>query len=243
MPYSSHRIHGPPTTGADIAARPSIQWSRRFSFWGAWVTALVSFGNLSSPQYRRQAAGPYGGSAAAIAGHPQSTPWSNWMNLALKRASLGVAAVMSGALLLTFPGPAGAAEAPASFADLAAKVTPAVVNISSKHHLAQAGDDNGHTPFVVPKGSPFEDFFKHFNERQRPNNGAESMALGSGFIIDPAGYVVTNNHVVDDATEVSVILTTGKSYPAKVVGIDKKTDLALLKIDAPAPLPAVSFGD
>ncbi|HUL07640.1 MAG TPA: DegQ family serine endoprotease [Candidatus Acidoferrum sp.] len=166
------------------------------------------------------------------------------MNLALKRVGLGaVAAVMSGALMLTFPGPAGAAEAPASFADLAAKVTPAVVNISSKHHLAQAGDDNGHTPFVVPKGSPFEDFFKHFNERQRPNNGAESMALGSGFIIDPAGYVVTNNHVVDDATEVSVTLTTGKSYPAKVVGTDKKTDLALLKIDAPTPLPAVSFGD
>jgi len=166
-----------------------------------------------------------------------------WMNLALKRASLGVAAVMSGALLLTFPGPAGAAEAPASFADLAAKVTPAVVNISSKHRLAQAGDDNGHTPFVVPKGSPFEDFFKHFNERQRPNNGAEQMALGSGFIIDPAGYVVTNNHVVDDATEVSVTLTTGKSYPAKVIGTDKKTDLALLKIDAPTALPAVSFGD
>jgi serine protease Do len=166
------------------------------------------------------------------------------MNLALKRASLGAAAaVMSGALMLTFPGPAGAADAPASFADLAAKVTPAVVNISSKHHLAQSGDDNSHTPFVVPKGSPFEDFFKHFNERQRPNNGVEQMALGSGFIIDPAGYVVTNNHVVDDASEVSVTLTTGKSYPAKVLGTDKKTDLALLKIDSPTPLPAVSFGD
>ena len=166
------------------------------------------------------------------------------MNLALKRGCASAAAgLLSGALMLTFLGPVGAAEAPASFADLAAKVTPAVVNIASKHRLAQAGDDNGHLPFAVPKGSPFEEFFKHFNERQRPNNGAEQMALGSGFIIDPSGYVVTNNHVVDDATEVSVTLTTGKSYTAKVIGTDKKTDLALLKIAAPTPLPAVSFGD
>ena len=166
------------------------------------------------------------------------------MNLALKtRDTRAAAGLLSGALMLTFVGTAGAAEAPASFADLAAKVTPAVVNIASKHKLAQAGDDNGHTPFVVPKGSPFEDFFKHFNERQRPDNGAESMALGSGFIVDPAGYVVTNNHVVDDATEVNVTLNTGTTYPAKVIGTDKKTDLALLKVESPTPLPAVSFGD
>jgi serine protease Do len=166
------------------------------------------------------------------------------MNLALKtRDTRAAAGLLSGALMLAFVGTAGAAEAPASFADLAAKVTPAVVNIASKHKLAQAGDDNGHTPFVVPKGSPFEDFFKHFNERQRPDNGAESMALGSGFIVDPAGYVVTNNHVVDDATEVNVTLNTGTTYPAKVIGTDKKTDLALLKVESPTPLPAVSFGD
>jgi serine protease Do len=121
-------------------------------------------------------------------------------------------------------------------------VTPAVVN-RQQAQAGQAGDDNGHAPFAVPEGSPFEDFFKHFNERQRPNNGAESMALGSGFIIDPAGYVVTNDHVVDDATEVNVTLNTGTTYPAKVIGTDKKTDLALLKVESPTPLPAVSFGD
>ena len=58
------------------------------------------------------------------------------------------------------------------------------------------------------------------------------MALGSGFIVDPAGYVVTNNHVIDDATDINVTLTTGKTYPAKLIGTDKKTDLALLKIEA-----------
>ena len=166
------------------------------------------------------------------------------MNLALRKGRTGVAAgLLSGALVLTWLGTAAAAEVPGSFADLAAKVTPAVVNIASKHKAAQAGDDNGHLPFVVPKGSPFEDFFKHFNERQRPDNGAESMALGSGFIVDPAGYVVTNNHVIDEATDISVTLTTGKTYPAKLIGTDKKTDLALLKIDSPTPLPTVAFGD
>jgi serine protease Do len=168
----------------------------------------------------------------------------NLMNLALKtRGTRAAAGLLSGALMLAFVGAAGAAEAPASFADLAAKVTPAVVNIASKHKAAQAGDDNGHLPYVVPKGSPFEDFFKHFNERQRPDNGAEAMALGSGFIVDPAGYVVTNNHVIDGATDINVTLTTGKTYPAKLIGTDKKTDLALLKIESPTPLPTVSFGD
>ncbi len=166
------------------------------------------------------------------------------MNPALRKIGSGVAAagLLSGALVLTLLGPAGAAEAPASFADLAAKVTPAVVNISSKHHIAQVGDVNGGLPFSAPPGSPFEDFFRHFNERQRQGNQTQT-ALGSGFIIDPSGYVVTNDHVVDDATAVTVTLTTGKSYPAKLIGTDKKTDLALLKIDSPTALPSVTFGD
>jgi serine protease Do len=169
------------------------------------------------------------------------------MNLALRKIGSGVAAagLLSGALVLTLLGPAGAADAPASFADLAAKVTPAVVNISSKHHMAQVGDVNGDQPFPfsAPPGSPFEDFFRHFNERQHRQGNMTQTALGSGFIIDPSGYVVTNNHVVDDATDINVTLTTGKSYPAKLIGTDKKTDLALLKIDSPTALPSVTFGD
>ena len=169
------------------------------------------------------------------------------MTLALRKIGSGVAAagLLSGALVLTLLGPAGAADAPASFADLAAKVTPAVVNISSKHHMAQVGDVNGDQPFPfnAPPGSPFEDFFRHFNERQHRQGNMTQTALGSGFIIDPSGYVVTNNHVVDDATDINVTLTTGKTYPAKLIGTDKKTDLALLKIDSPTALPSVTFGD
>jgi serine protease Do len=176
----------------------------------------------------------------------------NLMNLAFFRTGTSghigrraAAAAVAGALTITLLAPAQAAEAPASFAPLAEKVTPAVVNISSKHEIA-ASPAPRDLPFNVPKRSPFEDFFKQFEERQGqggPAPGRGATALGSGFIIDPSGYVVTNNHVVDDATGIEVTLTTGKTYPAKLVGTDKKTDLALLKIESDEPLPAVSFGD
>jgi serine protease Do len=144
---------------------------------------------------------------------------------------------------------AGAAEAappPLSFADLAAKVTPAVVNISSSHVVTGRRGVPG-LPFEFPPGSPFEEFFKKFREQQRGQGDTPSKekvtALGSGFIIDPSGYVVTNNHVVDQATDIQVTLTTGEQYSAKLIGTDPKTDLAVLKISADKPLPAVVFGD
>src|ERR1700752_1735044 len=92
----------------------------------------------------------------------------NLMNLVLKRTGSRLAAgLLSGAFILTLLAPGQAAEAPASFADLAAKVTPAVVNISSKHRVAEAaGESTGELPFNAPPGSPLEDFFRHFNERQ-----------------------------------------------------------------------------
>jgi len=126
---------------------------------------------------------------------------------------------------------------PTSFADLAAKVKPAVVTILSTHQAARESQ----FPFVFPKGSPFEDLFRRFQEQQ---GGAQPVrALGSGFVIDPAGYIVTNNHVVDGAKEIQVTLSTGTRFPAKLVGVDPKSDLALLKIDAPDPLPSLTFGD
>ena len=129
-----------------------------------------------------------------------------------------------------------------NFADLAAKVSPAVVTITSTHSI----DGSGPTPdlpFNVPKGSPLEEFFRHFREQQQGGQPRRVMALGSGFIIDPAGYIATNNHVVEKASDVKVTLSTGTEYPAKVIGIDAKTDLAVLKINAPMPLAAVAFGD
>jgi serine protease Do len=94
-----------------------------------------------------------------------------------------------------------------------------------------------------PPGSPFNQMFRHFFDGQNQMHMAPAHALGSGFIIDPAGYIVTNNHVVDHAHKIKVTLGDGKSYPAKVIGRDAKTDLALLKIDAGQPVPYVAFGN
>jgi len=148
-----------------------------------------------------------------------------------------------------------------SFAPEAEKVLPAVVNISvvEKAGAAPVADEGeqGDPGFGGPGsdgqgfpqgGTPFDDMLRHFFEQQMPGRGApgpqpQMMALGSGFIIDPAGYVVTNNHVVGDAAKVTVVFQDGSEHKAKIVGKDAKTDLALLKIDAPKPLPYVQWGD
>jgi serine protease Do len=132
---------------------------------------------------------------------------------------------------------------PASFADLAAKVTPAVVNISSSRKVAEA--DSPEMPFNFPKGSPFEDFFRQFQEQQGGGHKQmhKAMSLGSGFVIDPAGYIVTNNHVIEESTDITVTLADGTEYPAKLIGTDPKTDLALLKVEPKKPLPSVPWGD
>ncbi len=91
---------------------------------------------------------------------------------------------------------------------------------------------------------PFGDMLRrYFGQHGGGGAAMEQHALGSGFIVDPAGYIVTNNHVVDGAHDVSVTLTDGNKYKAKVIGRDAKTDLALLKIDAGHALPYVAFGD
>ncbi|MGA3005247.1 MAG: DegQ family serine endoprotease [Acetobacteraceae bacterium] len=132
----------------------------------------------------------------------------------------------------------------AGFADLAAKVAPAVVNIATTESVDQTSGPQwqGQMP-EFPPGSPLNQMFRHFFEGQNQMHMAPAHALGSGFIIDPAGYIVTNNHVVDHAHQIKVTLGDGKSYPAKVVGRDAKTDLALLKIDAGKPVPYIAFGD
>ncbi len=141
----------------------------------------------------------------------------------------GVAAASLSVLLL--PGIAFEAQArgaPDSFADLAKELLPTVVNISTKH-LNDDGDRSGN----------FEEFFEDFGQG-RPPQGA---ALGSGFIIDSSGYVVTNHHVVDGADEITVRLQDDTSLVATLVGSDERTDLALLKVESDEPLPASEWGD
>lgn len=133
------------------------------------------------------------------------------------------------------------AEMPGSFADLAEMVSPSVVNITTSTNVA--GVNQGPRP-VVPEGSPLEDFFKDFMDRQeRGQRPRQSSALGSGFVISEDGYIVTNNHVIDKADEIQVEFFSGEMLEAKLVGTDPKTDIALLKVESPDPLPFVPFGD
>jgi serine protease Do len=134
--------------------------------------------------------------------------------------------------------------APPSFADLIEAVKPAVVSIASSQTMPEGASRFGQQ-FDLPEGSPFKKFFEEHFKGRTPEGmpGPERQAMGSGFIVDPEGYVVTNNHVVANAEEITVILHDGTSHKAEVKGRDPKTDLALLKIEAPEELAYVRFGD
>jgi serine protease Do len=156
-----------------------------------------------------------------------------------------VAAFGMGAVLFSSPF-AMARQTPENLADLAEKVTPAVVNISTTQSV-ERGTQRLPQQSPFPPGSQFEEFFKRFFDQQNFEQGqsrsSKATALGSGFIIDASGYVVTNDHVVGKADKIDVTLTDGRKFDAKLIGRDEKTDLALLKIDAEKPLPFVTFGD
>ena len=146
--------------------------------------------------------------------------------------------------------PAQARSAPDSFADLAAKLLPGVVNISSTQTAAARPERGGPETPVFPPGSPFEQFFKDYLERNRPGNRGgtpqaprRSQSLGSGFIVDSSGVVITNNHVIADADEITVTTHDGVTLKATLVGRDERTDLAVLKVSPDKPLTAVAFGD
>jgi serine protease Do len=129
-------------------------------------------------------------------------------------------------------------SAPFSFADLVERVSPAVVTIKSETSTT----DNDNEMDNVP--APFRDFFNQFNNGQRPQaQPHRALSAGSGFIIDKAGYVVTNNHVVDASKKITITLPDKREFIAKLVGTDPVTDVALLKITSDRPLPTVEFGD
>ena len=147
------------------------------------------------------------------------------------------------------------ARGPDGIADIAEKVIDAVVNISTSQTVDAkgGGGDRGAMP-QLPPGSPFEEFFDDFFKNRRGGGGPRAASgsemqprktnsLGSGFIIDTAGVVVTNNHVIADADEINVIMNDGTKIKAELVGVDKKTDIAVLKFKPVKPLIAVKFGD
>ena len=157
--------------------------------------------------------------------------------------------------------PTDSGQVKLSFAPVAKKAMPAVVNISVTENQKASpmadqedeGDDQGQDF----RQSPFDEMLRRFFDQQGQNNPFEQgpgqqgpdegsvkrIALGSGFIIDADGHVVTNKHVVGDASKVEVTLQDGDKYTANIIGTDARTDLAVLKIDAGKPLPYVSFGN
>ena len=156
--------------------------------------------------------------------------------------ALGGLVLAIGLLLAqTLPAPAQTATAvatpelsrPVSFADLAAQISPSVVNITTSMLVAAPTMPEG----IAPEGSPFQDFFNNQDGAPR-----RSSALGSGFVVSADGFIVTNNHVIEGADEISIEFFNGNVLPATVVGTDLNTDIALLKVDA-TDLPFVNFGD
>lgn len=155
----------------------------------------------------------------------------------MRMAAIGLLAAVALAL------PQAPAEArPESLAPLVEKISPAVVNITTTTVIEGRTGPQG----IVPEGSPFEDFFREFQDRNggdRNQPPRKSSALGSGFVISEDGYVVTNNHVIEGADEILIEFTSGDELPATVVGTDPNTDIALLKVEAKGPLTYVTFGD
>ena len=169
--------------------------------------------------------------------------------LARRPAAAGIvlSLVLGGAATLAPPAaPAFAHGAPDSFADLAASVSGAVVNISATQTI-EAKRVAPNAPQMTP-GTPFDDMFEELFRRhgrggEETPRSRKSNSLGSGFVIDPSGIIITNNHVIADANEIYVIFTDGQKLKAQVIGKDTKVDVAVLRVKPEKPLTAVKFGD
>ena len=139
-------------------------------------------------------------------------------------------------LAFSFSVQSNSKSVPASFADLAERLMPSVVNISTTQTVKTTSNP---FPFQFPPGSPFEDMFKEFGTPQE----RKSSALGSGFIIDEKGIVVTNNHVIQNAEDIIVRVNGDKDYKAKVIGADPLSDIAVLQLETKEKFTPVKFGD
>ncbi len=170
----------------------------------------------------------------------------NPIRLPVRAAVLAAALSFGGASFVPMAAPAYAAG-PASVADLADELIGAVVNISTAQNVAGSDGDSGAAPRPrVPEGSPFQDFFDEFFKQQQegnqPRRPRRVQSLGSGFVIDPSGIIITNNHVIADADEITIEFTDGTELEATVIGTDPKTDIAVLKVEPAKELQAVKFG-
>jgi serine protease Do len=170
-----------------------------------------------------------------------------------QRRHRGAVALAVSLILLVAPATSSYARGPDSLADEAAAVSDAVVNISATQTMDEKKGDNagsGSAP-ELQQGTPFDDLFEEFFKKRRERNGEDaprqaerkSNSLGSGFVIDPTGIIITNNHVIADANEITVIFTDGQKLRAKVIGKDSKVDVAVLKVEPAKPLKSVKFGD
>src|SRR6266404_4184304 len=154
---------------------------------------------------------------------------------------IGIGAILAGRPAVAQDGLQSAARAPealsASFVEIASRVEPAVVNIDTMQVSPDLAESDNEDKSDRTPNNPLYDMFRR-QQTPRPTRG-----VGSCFIIDPKGYILTNNHVIDGATRITIGLLTGERYRGKVIGIDKETDLAVIKIDAPHDLPVMKFGD
>ncbi|MBG0796633.1 Do family serine endopeptidase [Methylocystis sp. L43] len=169
------------------------------------------------------------------------------MTSALRRAARTILATAPALYLVVAP---AQAKGPDSLSELSTQVSDAVVNISATTVDAKRSsrNDGPALPPGVGPGAPFDDLFEEFFRRRGQGmpempRQRRSSSLGSGFVIDPSGIVITNNHVIADANEVTVILNDGQKLKAEVLGKDQKVDVAVLKVKPEKPLKAVKFGD
>jgi serine protease Do len=194
----------------------------------------------------------------ALAAAPEQLEESAFMGL-FKTMRHGASLALAGALVLGAGGafgplleaPAAFAKGPDSLADLAAQISDTVVNISATQTMDEK--HAGASPQMEP-GTPFDDLFEEFFRRRQQGKGGpdqespppherRSNSLGSGFVIDPSGIIITNNHVIADANDVTVIFTNGQKLKAEVIGKDSKVDVAVLRVKPDKPLKAAKFGD
>ena len=160
----------------------------------------------------------------------------------VRKTVLGYVASLALALSLATGGiaiaPPASAQGPASVADLSEKLIGAVVNISTSQKVKQRRPG-----LKAPEGSPFQDFFNELFPDNQQEGPSTRQSLGSGFVIDPSGIIVTNNHVIADADEVIANFSDGTKLTAELIGKDSKTDIAILKVKSEKPLPFVKIGD